>query len=469
MLLVESASALRRDRHHRQKLHVVLAAIRHTARDLRARGLEVDHRRAPSFAAGVAAHRAAHGDPEVRLLRPLGLRAQAALGALPGVRLVEGSLFLTPDDVFDAWARGRRRFLMEDFYRRQRARLGLLMDGDAPLGGRWNLDAENRRRPPRGVLPPPPPLPAEDAVDAGVRRDLDAMRLPTWGRDGPRMWPVTTAEARDALGRFVAERLAGFGPYQDAMLGGQRLMWHSGLAAAMNLGLLDPRAAVDAAEAAHRDGAVGLASAEGFVRQVAGWREYVRGLHRLWGPEWDDMNALDARARLPRLFWTGETDMRCLRDAVGGLMATGYAHHIERLMLFGNLMLTAGVRPREALRWFTVTHVDGHDWVMAPNVLGMALWADGGRMMTKPYAATGRYVQRMSDHCTGCRYDPAARTGPGACPFTTLYWDFLARNREPLARSGRMALALRNLRGLEPRELAAVRTHAESLRADFTA
>lgn len=319
MLLVESEAALRRDRHHRQKLHMILAAMRHTARDLRARGVEVAHRRAPSFTAGVAAHRAAHGDPEVRLLRPLGLRAQAALGALPGVPLVEGSLLLTPDDVFDAWARGRRRFLMEDFHRRQRARLGLLMDGDAPLGG-------------------------------------------------------------------------------------QRLMWHSGLAAAMNPGLLDPRAAVDA---------VGLASAEGFARRVA------------------------------------------------GLMATGYVNHIERLMLFGNLMLTAGVRPREALCWFTVTHVDGHDWVMAPNVLGMALWADGGRMMTKPYAATGRYVQRMSDHCTGCRYDPGARTGPGACPFTTLYRDFLARNREPLA--------LLNLHALEPRELAAVHTRAESLRADFTA
>lgn len=468
VLIVESAAAIGRAPHHRQKLLMVLGAMRRCAERLRADGVEVDLRAAPTFAAGVAAHRAAHGDPEVRLLAPLGRRARA-LGGLPGVRMVDGSLFLTPREEFDAWVTGRRRLVMEDFYRRQRRRLGVLMDGDAPLGGVWNLDAENRRPPPRDLEPPElAPFP-DDAIDASVRRDLDRLAPRAFGSAGSRLWPTTPEEARARLDGFVREALPRFGPYQDAMLGGRRLMWHSGLAAAMNLGLLDPMEAVRAVEDAHRAGEVPLASAEGFVRQVIGWREYVAGLYRLWGDDWGAMNALDADTPLPEVFRGAPTRMRCMADAVGGVAATGYAHHIERLMLFGNLMLLLGVRPAEALEWFTVSFVDGHEWVMAPNVLGMALHADGGRMMTKPYPASGAYVKRMSDHCRGCAYDPGARGGPRACPFTALYWDFLDRHRDRWAANPRMRPMLRNLDRLDPAERAAARSRAAELRAAFDA
>lgn len=468
VLIVESGAAIGGAPHHRQKLLMLLSAMRRTAARLREEGVEVDLRPAPTFAAGVAAHRAAHGNPEVRLLAPLGRRARA-LGGLPGVRVVEGSLFITPPEEFDAWATGRRRLVMEDFYRRQRRRLGVLMDGDAPLGGVWNLDAENRRPPPRDLTPPELTPYPEDDLDAAVRRDLARLAPRAFGADGPRLWPATPAEAAARLAAFTDAGLPWFGAYQDAMLAGRRLMWHSGLAAAMNLGLLDPMDAVRAVEAAHRDGRVPLASAEGFVRQVIGWREYVAGLYRLWGDEWDHMNALGADTPLPGLFRGAPTRMRCMADAVGGLAATGYAHHIERLMLFGNLMLLLGVRPGEALEWFTTSFVDGHEWVMAPNVLGMALHADGGRMMTKPYPASGAYVKRMSDHCRGCAYDPAVRGGPRACPFTALYWDFLDRHRDRWAANPRMRPMLRNLDRLDPAELAAARARAAGLRADFDA
>lgn len=468
VLLIESAAALGGAPHHRQKLLMILSALRRTAHGLRDRGFEVDLREAPTFAAGVAAHRDAHGDPEVRLLRPTGLRAQA-LGGLPGVRIVPGSLFLTPPEEFAAWADGRRRLVMEDFYRRQRRRLGVLMDGDAPLGGVWNLDAENRRPPPREPTPPELEPYPDDDLDRAVRADIERLAPRAFGAIGPRLWPATPEEARARLAGFVDGALPAFGPYQDAMLHGRRLMWHSGLAAAMNLGLLDPLEAVRAVEEAHRAGRVPLASAEGFARQVIGWREYVAGLYGRWSADWAGMNALGADRPLPALFRGAPTRMRCMADAVGGLAATGYAHHIERLMLFGNLMLTLGVRPDEALAWFTTSFVDGHEWVMAPNVLGMALHADGGRMMTKPYPASGAYVKRMSDHCRGCAYDPAVRGGPTACPFTSLYWDFLDRHRDRFAANPRMRPMLRNLDRLPPPELAAARARAAELRADFTA
>ena len=469
VLLVESDAALAQAGVHRQKLHMMLSAMRHFARELHERGVEVDLRQAPTLAAGVRAHRAAHGASEVRVLEPTGVRARRLARGLPGVAVTSGSLFLTTEDQFSAWASGRKRLIMESFYRDQRRRLGVLMDGDEPVEGQWNFDHDNRKKPPRGLVPPPVWMPVEDDIDAEVRRDLDGAALVTFGHDGPRRWPVTATEAQAALAEFVANRLPEFGPWQDAMLGGQRLLWHAGLAAAMNIGILDPMTMVRAAETAYRDGRAPIGSVEGFVRQIIGWREYVHGLYRLREGEWDGMNALDADRALPGLFWGAPTDMACMSDAIAGLQATGYAHHIERLMLFGNLQLLLGVDPAEALDWFRVTHVDGHDWVMAPNVLGMALFADGGRMMTKPYAASGAYINRMSDHCTGCRYTPTVRHGADACPFTTLYWDFLDRNRGSVGTNPRMALSVKNLDRLDPDEIAAIRDQAADLKDAFSA
>ena len=468
VLIVESEAALTRGRVHRQKLHLTLVAMRSFAHELRARGVLVDVRRAPSFTVGVAEHRRENGGCEVRVLKPTGPEARERATAMRGVRIIPGSLFLTSDAQFDAWAADRKTLVMEGFYRSQRQRLGVLMNGNVPEGGTWNFDKENRGMPPAGTRPPAAWTPTEGEIDRQVRHELDAREI-SFGSDGPRGFPATAAEASAALADFVEHRLPHFGRWQDAMLQGQRVLWHSGLAVAMNLGLLDPMDAVRAAEAAYREGSAPIASAEGFVRQIIGWREYVRALFARREDDWTGMNALGADRPLPALFWGGPTEMRCMSDAIGGLQETAYSHHIERLMLFGNLQLLLGVRPDEALAWFQETHIDGHAWVMAPNVLGMALHADGGRMMTKPYAASGAYVNRMSDHCTGCRYTPSRREGPDACPLTTLYWDFLARHQERFATNHRMTLTLRNLNRIPPPELAAIRAQAKHLRADFQA
>jgi deoxyribodipyrimidine photolyase-related protein len=469
VLLVESRAALMRPGLHRQKVHLVLSAMRHFAAELRGRGIEVDLRVAPTFRDGLAAHRAEYDPEDVALLEPASAGAHDTLGVLPRVRLVRGALFVLHPEDFRAWAAGRKRLRMEDFYRWQRRRLEVLMDGSEPTGGRWNLDTENRRPPPRDHRPPEPATLTEDEIDAAVRRDLDALDLPSFGTDTARRWPATRAEARAVLDRFVAERLRDFGPWQDAMLHGERWMWHAHLSSSLNLGLISPLECVEAVEDAYRAGGVPLASAEGFIRQVIGWREYVWGTYWLLRETFADANALGAEAPLPALFWGEPTDMRCLSDVVDGLRTTAYAHHIERLMLFGNLMLLLGVAPRQAVEWFRVAFIDGYEWVMEPNVVGMALWADGGRMMTKPYAASGRYVNRMSDHCRGCRYDPTARTGPDACPYTTLYWAFLDRTRLHLEENRRMTNAYRNLDRIPEAEMNEIRTRGQALRENFTA
>jgi deoxyribodipyrimidine photolyase-related protein len=293
------------------------------------------------------------------------------------------------------------------------------------------------------------------------------MGLDTFGADGLRRWPATRAQARRALRSFIEQRLPTFGPWQDAMLHGERFMWHAQLSSSLNLGLLSPEECVLEAERAYRAGEAPLASVEGFVRQLIGWREYVWGLHWMSGADRGRVNAMRARGELPAALWSGKTRMRCLSDAVGGLIETGYAHHIERLMLFGNLMLLLGCDPAACLAWFKNSFVDGSDWVMDANVLGMATYADGGKVATKPYAASGRYVQRMSDHCGSCEYEPGTRSGPAACPYTTLYWDFLARHRERLVSNNRMALAYRNLDRITQQELVAIRAQARSLRRGF--
>lgn len=469
ILLIESESKLRSAPWHRQKLHLVLSAMRHFAQELRERGLEVDHRREPTYAEGLRKHRNRFRPGEVALLEPTSRAGRKRLATQDGVRMLEGGLFLTDARDFADWAEGRKRLVMEDFYRWQRRRLDVLMDGGEPAEGRWNFDPENREPPPADRRPPRPYRPRETAIDERVRHDLDAMELDTFGEDRPRQWPATRDEARRSLKRFVAERLPDFGRWQDAMLAGEQWMWHSHTSAALNLGLLSPLEVVRAAEAAWRAGDAPIASVEGFVRQVIGWREYVWGIYRLYDGDWRSMNALQARARLPDAFWSGKTEMNCLGESVRGLRETAYAHHIQRLMVFGNLVLLLGVDPREVYDWFHHSFVDGFEWVMGPNAVGMATFADGGRMMTKPYAAGGRYVDRMSDYCGGCRYDSTQRTGDEACPLTTLYWDFHDRQQDRLGDNRRLRNAFRQLGRFSDEELEGIRRRARSLRRDFSA
>jgi deoxyribodipyrimidine photolyase-related protein len=460
VLFVESAALVRGQRWHRQRLHLVLSAMRHLAEELRAAGFEVDYRRSADLASGLAAHRADHPGSRVLAARPSSIDGNDRLVAL-GVELVEHDFFLTDATDFAHWADTRTQMRMEDFYRWQRRRLDVLMDGDEPAGGDWNFDHDNRERPPKDGRSWPGvtrfPL---DEIDRGVLADLDAdPRVTCWG-DGPDgLWPVTRDQALVRLAEFVEHGLAPFGPHEDAMLAGEWKLAHSVLSSSLNLGLLHPEEVVRAAEVRYREGGAPINSVEGFVRQVIGWREYVWCLYWYWGADYRTRNAHGARRPVPPSF-TGEasTEMACVEATVAGLHARAYGHHIQRLMVLGNLALTAGIEPWALSEWMRVTFIDGAEWVMVPNVIGMALHADGGQMATKPYASGGAYLNRMSDYCRDCRFDPTTRTGEDACPFTSLYWDFLARNEAELATNHRMARQLAGMRRLA--DLEATRTRA---------
>jgi deoxyribodipyrimidine photolyase-related protein len=471
VLMVESLAAAGRLPFHRQKLHLVWSAMRHFARELERDGVEVDYRKAASLTDGLAGHIARFNPDSVALLEPATIGAGKRLSSPEQrVELVEGGLFLTSPADFQEWASGRKQLRMEDFYRRQRRRFDLLMDGSEPLGGFWNYDAENRKPPPKDASPPRPYRPREDEIDRQVRAELDELSgsLVMAGVDGPRIFPATRVEARRALRSFCESRLADFGSYQDAMLGGERFLWHALISSSLNLGLLEPLECARAAEDALRAGRAPINSVEGFIRQVIGWREYVWGVYRLRGVELSGENALGANAPVPKAVAALDpdaTDMACLSDVLGGVRDTAYAHHIERMMVLGNLMLLLGVEPKAATDWFHGAFIDGYEWVMAPNVAGMALWADGGKMMSKPYAASGRYIDRMSDHCRDCRYSLDDRTRENACPFTVLYWDFLDRNRELLSKNRRMWMPMKNLDRIDPDELESIRDRASRIRS----
>ncbi len=353
---------------------------------------------------------------------------------------------------FEAHASGRKGLRMEFFYRELRQRTGLLMEPDGtPAGGKWNFDHDNRgsfgREGPDTLRAPKRFLP--DKVTREVLELVDRHFPEHPGKLASFDWPVTPEDGLQALEDFIARRLADFGHYQDAMWTGEPWLYHSRLSVALNLKLIHPMTVCRAAEQAWRDGLAPLAAVEGFVRQILGWREYVRGIYWRFMPDYLEKNALGATRALPGFYWTGQTEMRCLREVIGQTLEYGHAHHIQRLMVTGLFALLLGVQPREVHQWYLAVYVDAVEWVELPNTLGMSQYADGGLMASKPYAATGKYIQRMSNYCTGCPYHPAESTGPRACPFTTLYWDFLLRHEELLRKNQRMSLQVKNLDRLD--------------------
>jgi deoxyribodipyrimidine photolyase-related protein len=446
--MVESDFAIRRLPFNRERRVLVIGAMRRMADELRERGWQVDLRRAATLADGVRAHVAEHSPGRVVVAHPTsrsGLRLTQRLAReLPvPVEVREPVGFITrPGELAEVL--GSRQPRMDTFYREMRRRLGLLLDADGkPIGGSWSLDGENRKPPPRtrDLGAPAPWLPAaDDPLDRDLRAEFAG--LPETGAGGERVMAATAREAEQALDRFIDARLAGFGPHQDAMMDDDWAMSHAFISGPLNLGLISPAHVARRAADALDDGAP-IASVEGFVRQVIGWREYVWGWY--WRRPWREANALGAEAPVPAALLGAPTRMRCVQVAMAGIHERGYSHHIQRLMVLGTLMLMRGTRPWSATRWFWAAHVDASAWVMAPNVVGMALFADGGDMMTKPYAASGAYIKRMSNHCRSCPYDPGTATGPTACPFTALYWDFLDRHRERLGQNPRMSLSMRNL------------------------
>ena len=441
VLLIESRAAFGRRPVHRRRAHLVLSALRHRAAEL---GDQAQLIQARTYREALAQVKG-----QLSVCEPTSMAADRFVRELPRVTVEPARGFGTGAGEFRDWVRrrGRRRLLLEDFYREARQRHGILMDGDEPAGGRWNFDQENREPPPSGGMHLPAPKRfAEDEIDEQVRRDLDAWhragQVQLTGLDGPREFPVTRAEAMAALRAFVRDRLPVFGPQQDAMLAADPVMAHSLLSPALNLGLLDPVECAHAAEDAYRAGKVPLASAEGFIRQLIGWRDYVWQPYWHFGPGYRRRNALRARTSLPDWF-TGldaeAVDARCLSAALAQVREHGYAHHIVRLMVLGNYALQRGWNPAELTSWFHTNFVDGYDWVMVPNVIGMSQHADAGLMATKPYAGGGAYINRMSDYCHDCRFSPSVRLGPKACPFTAGYWSFLARHEDRFAANPRMA------------------------------
>lgn len=456
ILLVESDELLGKGRHV-QRNHLVVASMRRFADELTGAGFTVDLRRAASMRAGIEAHVDEH-DPDAVVATEPNSRAARALCDRLGIDQVRSNQFLCHHDDFAAWADDRSNPKMEDFYRWTRARLGYLMDGGDPVEGKWNFDADNREPPPDdpSVFPEVPRSSLDD-LDQAV---LDS--LPESHGDAPvGIWATSRRAALARLRRFVDEALPRFGPYEDAMSTTSWSMAHSVLSPYLNLGLLLPGEVCDRVDEAYRAGNVPINSAEGFIRQVIGWREFVWNLY-WWWPDHADSNELKHRRHLPPMF-TGEatTRMACLADTFDSHRSRAWVHHIPRLMLLSNFANLYGIEPRRLMNWMWSNYVDAAEWVMVPNVMGMALWADGGRMATKPYVSGGAYVNRMSDYCGSCRYDPTKRVGDDACPFTTLYWDFMARHRTTLRSSGRMGRPLANLDWLS--DLDEVRKRADAV------
>ena len=456
ILLVESATLLGTHRWHRQRAHLVLAAMRRFAGELRGAGFEVDHRRATSLIEGYEAHRREHAPDVVFVTEPNSWSMRTIVDRL-GLTSVASNQFLCHSDEFAIWAASRSSLRMEDFYRHRRKATGYLMAGDQPEGGRWNLDSDNRQPPPADTDRWPTPLHDElDDLDRAVLADLPDT---CFGDPPDGTWATSRTGALRRLDHFVESVLPQFGPHEDAMTTRSWHLAHSTLSPYLNIGLLLPAEVCDAVQHAYDAGRVPLASAEGFIRQVIGWREYVWGVYWLWMPEYRSANELGAARPIPPVFiGRSSTEMRCLGDCLAGVDARAYNHHIQRLMVLGNLALLAGIDPWAMTTWMWHSFVDGAEWVMLPNVIGMALHADGGRMSTKPYAAGGRYIDTMSDYCRDCRFDRTQRTGDSACPFTTLYWDFLARHAERFGKNHRMARQIAASRRLP--DLHAVRERA---------
>ncbi len=458
--------------HHKQKIVLVLSAMRHFAGELRQNGINVDYVAldAPENTGSLtteiqravgrlAPSRLVVAEPGEWRVREMLDGWEEATGVPVEVR--EDDRFFASRARFADWTRGRRVWRMEHFYREMRREHGILMDEGQPAGGEWNFDAQNRKKLPASTIAPERLRCAPDATTRAVMALVEQRFGGNFGGLEAFGWPVTRADALSALDDFIKAGLPRFGDYQDAMKSGEPFLFHSLLAPALNLGLLSPREACQAAEDAWRAGAAPLNAVEGFVRQVLGWREYVRGIYWRLMPGYQDCNALEATRRLPAFYWTGDTPMRCLREAVVSTARFAYSHHIQRLMVTGNFALLAGVAPREIERWYLAVYADAYEWVEMPNTLGMAVFADGGQMASKPYAASGAYIDRMSDFCAGCRYDVKQKTGPDACPFNYLYWAFLIRQTERLGGNQRLAMPYRTLAGWSAERKAAVVAEAE--------
>jgi deoxyribodipyrimidine photolyase-related protein len=452
VLMAEVAAEAGYVKHHQKKIAFLFSAMRHFAEELRGLGWTVDYVRlddpdnSGSLSGEVLRAAQRHGADALHVTEPGEFRVLAELQGLDEaipVTIHQDDRFIASHAEFEAWAEGRKALRMEYFYRDMRRKTGLLMDGDQPEGGQWNFDHDNRKPAERDLLMPVPLRTEPDAITHEVLALVEALFADHFGTLRPFWFATTRAGAEAAYAHFLKTALPQFGDYQDAMLAGEKFLYHAIVSLYLNCGLLDPLAVCRAAEAEYRAGRAPLNAVEGFIRQIIGWREYVRGIYWREGPDYVHRNALNAHAKLPDFYWTAETDMACLRAAIEQTRDEAYAHHIQRLMVTGNFALLAGVNPHALHEWYLAVYADAYEWVEAPNTVGMSQFADGGLLASKPYAASGAYIDRMSDYCGHCRYKVKLKAGPNACPMNYLYWDFIARHRELVKGNPRMAQMVR--------------------------
>ncbi|MDW3205801.1 MAG: cryptochrome/photolyase family protein [Alphaproteobacteria bacterium] len=467
VLMAEVAEEATYVRHHPKKIVFLFSAMRHFAETLRERGVRVwyvqlgDPDNSGSIPGELRRAVAALDVQRVVTTECGEWRLQQAIADWSGPVLLEtreDTRFIASRRDFAQWAEGRKQLRMEYFYREMRKRTGLLMQDDgSPAGGQWNFDKDNRQPPDDGLFRPPAvPEIAPDEITKSVI-DVVRDRFPDhYGSLDPFTIGTSAGDAERCADFFIRERLALFGDYQDAMLTGEPQMYHSLLSQYLNAGLLDPLDLCRRAEKAWQDGAAPLNAVEGFIRQILGWREFVRGLYWLKMPDYAESNFLNAKRPLPEFFWTAETEMNCLHQCIGQTLGDAYAHHIQRLMVIGNFALLAGLTPKAVCEWYLCVYIDAYEWVELPNTHGMALFADGGQMGSKPYAASGKYIDRMSDYCAACRFDPKKPAGKDACPFNYLYWDFMERHADTLSGNPRMAMMYKSLSRMADDKRAAI-------------
>ena len=442
--------------HHKQKIVLILSAMRHFAEALRQEGFQVhyvaldDPSNSGSFTGELARAVALHQPDRVIATEPGEWRVAAMMGdwgtniGVP-LEVRDDDRFFCSRQRFALWAEGRKSYRMEFFYREMRRETGLLMKVDQPEGGEWNYDKENRKS-----LPAQQSLPSRlrfepDETTLEVMALVERLHADHFGDLEPFGWAVTRKEALEALDHFISACLPDYGDYQDAMKTGEAFLYHSIISPYLNCGLLTPREVCARAEQAFYAGHAPLNAVEGFIRQILGWREYVRGLYWHHMPAYEATNALEAHRPLPDFFWTGDTQMNCMAQVISETRQHAYAHHIQRLMVTGNFALLAGLEPRAVEEWYLAVYIDAFEWVELPNTHGMVLFADGGMLASKPYAASGAYINRMSDYCSDCAYDVKEKSGPSACPFNLLYWHFLIENQPMLSTNPRMAMPYRTL------------------------
>jgi deoxyribodipyrimidine photolyase-related protein len=428
---VESARMTTGRNWHKERLFFLISSARHFAQSLEEEGFSVEYVKAATTIDGLKVIQKKYPKLPIFCAEPSSFRQYEALSEY-GVSFIDNDFFLTPRALFNDWAEDQKSYLMESFYRKQRVRLGVLMNGKEPEGGSWNFDKENRLPPPKKYEGPPYLEHKRDEIDSAVAAEL--------GHKPTTTWATTRKGALAQMKNFFDNHFGEFGPLEDAMTTDNWALHHSLLSPYINNGLLHASEVITAAMKSYKTGKIPIESAEGFVRQIIGWREYVNGMYWFLGPDYRENNHLGAnRPLLPLFSDPDKTSMNCMKQTVTDINDRGWVHHIPRLMLLSNLALVTGTNPQEFLEWMREVFIDASEWVMVPNVIGMGVHADGGKMMTKPYAAGGAYISRMSNYCKGCAYDPKLRVGESACPFTTLYWDFLDRHKETFAKNHRMS------------------------------